>query len=204
MPLTNRVDPFGVLHAVAERGEMYGNRGGRFHRDDRTIRPKAWASDQWLCCVLSFKGRKRRPLMGRGYTELFFLDEVTAFAAGHRPCFECRRTDAVRFAANWARAKGLAAPPKAPAMDAVLQAERVDGLAQRTHRAAADGLPEGAMFTVGSAAFAVKGGKALPWSFAGYGKAQPLPAGEVDVLTPPTTVAILREGYRPLWHSSVG
>lgn len=91
MPLPNRVDPFGAIAAVPERGLFLGNRGGRFHRDDRTIGPRPWASRQWICCVLSFKGRRRTPLMGRGYTELFFLDEVTALAAGHRPCFYCRR-----------------------------------------------------------------------------------------------------------------
>ncbi|QCK85988.1 hypothetical protein E8L99_09575 [Phreatobacter aquaticus] len=204
MPLRNRVDPFGAIHAVADRGTMYGNRGGRFHRDDGTLKARAWASDQWLCCVLAFKGRKRRPLMGRGYTELFFLDEVTALAAGHRPCFECRRADAVRFAANWARAKGLSQPPKAPEMDALLQTERVDGLTQRAHRGTAADLPDGAMFAVGGRAFAMRNRRALPWSFAGYGDAVALPAGEVSVLTPPTMVAVLRDGFEPGWHPSAG
>lgn len=204
MPLRNRVDPFGAIHAVAERGTMYGNRGGRFHRDDGSLKPRLWASDQWLCCVLAFKGRKRRPLLGRGYTELFFLDEVTALAAGHRPCFECRRADAVRFAASWARAKGLSQPPKAPEMDRVLQAERVEGLRQRVHRTDAADLPDGAMFVVGRTAFAVKGGEALLWSFAGYSKAGALPAGAVSVLTPPTMIAVLRDGFQPGWHPSAG
>jgi hypothetical protein len=203
MPLSNRVDPFGAIHAVADRGTMYGNRGGRFHRDDGSLKPRAWASDQWLCCVLAFKGRKRRPLMGRGYTELFFLDEVTALAAGHRPCFECRRADAVRFAASWARAKGLDRPPRAPEMDRALQAERVHGLAQRTHQLKASDLPDGAMFAVEGRPFAVRSGRALAWSFAGYGEAIALPAGEVSVLTPPTIIAVLEDGYRPQWHSGV-
>jgi hypothetical protein len=200
MPLQNRVDPFGAIAAVPERGLFYGNRGGGFHRADKTLRPRPWASRQWLCCVLAFKGRRRAPLMGRGYTELFFLDEVTALAAGHRPCFECRRADATRFAAAWARAKGLARPPSAPEMDAVLHGERVDGWAKRTWRAEAVGLPDGTMIADGGEAFALRGGTALPWSFAGYAAGKALPKGQVDVLTPPAMVDVLREGFEPVWH----
>ncbi len=202
MPLPNRVDPFGAIAAVPERGLFLGNRGGRFHRDDRTIGPRPWASRQWICCVLSFKGRRRTPLMGRGYTELFFLDEVTALAAGHRPCFECRRADATRFAAAWARAKGLPAPPKAPDMDTVLHAERLQGRGKRTWTAEAVGLPDGAMIAVGGQAFAVRGGQVLPWSYGGYGEGHSLPLGPVDVLTPPAIVALLRQGFAPVWHPS--
>ncbi|MDP2803767.1 MAG: hypothetical protein Q8O26_17995 [Phreatobacter sp.] len=204
MPLPNRVDPFGRIAAVPERGLFLGNRGGRFHRDDRTIGPRPWASRQWICCVLAFKGRRRAPLMGRGYTELFFLDEVTALAAGHRPCFECRRADATRFAAAWARAKGLSKPPSAPEMDAVLHGERLEGRGKRTWRAEAAGLPDGAMIAVGGQAFAVRGGKALPWSFGGYRTALPRPSREVDVLTPPSILAVLNQGFTPAWHPSAG
>src|SRR6266511_2726230 len=102
MPLQNRVDPFGSLIATPARGAWFGNRGGRFHRDDRTLGGRQWASRQWICCALSFKAR-RHQVWGPGFTDLFFLDEVTAFAAGHRPCFECRRKDAVAFAAAWAK-----------------------------------------------------------------------------------------------------
>src|SRR5262249_30089580 len=97
MSLQNRVDPFGELFASPARGTLMGNRGGKFHADDRHLTGRRWVSRQWICCVLAFKGR-RRDVWGRYYTELFFLDEVTAFAAGHRPCFECRRKDAERFA----------------------------------------------------------------------------------------------------------
>jgi hypothetical protein len=204
MPLPNRVDPFGAIAAVPERGLFLGNRGGRFHRDDRTLGPRPWMSRQWICCVLAFKDRRRTPLMGRGYTELFFLDEVTGLAAGHRPCFECRRADATRFAAAWARAKGLAAPPKAPEMDAVLHQERLEGRAKRTWKAEAVGLPDGTMIAVGGQALAVRGGKALPWSYGGYGPVSSLPSGPVDVLTPPSVVAVLSEGFAPIWHPSAG
>ena len=112
MPLPNRVTPFGDLIAVASRGLFMGNRGGRFHRDDRTLGARRWASRQWICCVTEFKQR-HRAVWGNRYTELFFLDEPTAFAAGHRPCFECRRRDAVAFAANWAASLEEPAPPAA-------------------------------------------------------------------------------------------
>src|SRR4249919_1138675 len=111
-----------------------GNRGGRFHTDAKTLMRRRWASRQWICCVLTFKGR-RREVWGKGYTELFFLDEPTALAAGHRPCFECRRHDAQAFAAAFGRGSGEAAP-RAAAIDAVLHAERLDGRAKRRHRAA--------------------------------------------------------------------
>ena len=97
MPLQNRVDPFGALIATPARGLFLGNRGGRFHRDDRTLGRRRWASRQWICCVLRFKGR-RHPVWRDRYTALFFLDEPTALAAGHRPCFECRRADEKAFA----------------------------------------------------------------------------------------------------------
>lgn len=202
MPLPNRVDPFGAIAAVPERGLMYGNRGGRFHRDDQTIGPRPWASRQWICCVLSFKGRRRAPLMGRGFTELFFLDEVTALASGHRPCFECRRADATRFAAAWARAKGLPAPPKAPEMDVVLQAERLDGREKRVHAAGIEDLPDGAMIARGGRAWAVRGDALLPWSYGGYGAPKRRGSGPAQVLTPPTMVAALRAGFVPVWHPS--
>ncbi|MBL8569243.1 MAG: hypothetical protein JNK84_09165 [Phreatobacter sp.] len=204
MPLTNRVDPFGAIAAVPDRGLMYGNRGGRFHRDDKTIGARPWASRQWICCVLSFKGRRRAPLMGSGFTELFFLDEVTALASGHRPCFECRRADATRFAAAWARAKGLPAPPKAPEMDVVLHAERLDGRDKRVHAADIGDLPDGAMIARDGRAWAVRGDVLLPWSYGGYGARQGRGSGSAAVLTPPTMIAALRNGFEPVWHPSAG
>ncbi len=101
MPLQNRVDPFGELIATSARGLFMGNRGGRIHTDGQTLTSRRWASRQWICCVLDFKERQR-DVWGRYYTELFFLDEPTALAAGHRPCFECRRKEAEHFAALFA------------------------------------------------------------------------------------------------------
>ena len=126
MPLQNRVNPFGELCAFSARGLFMGNRGGRFHTDARTLTARRWASRQWICCVLDFKGR-RREVWGRFYTELFFLDEPTALAAGHRPCFECRRKDAQAFAEKWREVHQYRKPPYAVEMDTVLHAERLRG-----------------------------------------------------------------------------
>src|SRR6186713_2001509 len=141
MPLQNRVSPFGELFASPARGTMFGNRGGKFHRDDKTLGSKRFASRQWICCVLQFKNR-RRDVWGRYYTELFFLDEVTALAAGHRPCFECRRAEAVAFAAAFAKEQGLSSPLRAPEMDRILHAERLDGHDKRLHQRTIVDLPD--------------------------------------------------------------
>jgi hypothetical protein len=197
-PLQNRVDPFGEFRAVAERGAMMGNRGGRLHRDDRTLAGRRWTSKRWIVCVCSFKGRWRE-VWGRGYTELFFLDEPTALAAGHRPCFECRRGAAKAFLAAFPGRPGGADP-----MDEALHRERVENRGKRLWRARLGDLPEGAMVARNGRACAVRSGMLLPWSFAGYGTPLPLePAVIANVLTPPSTVAVLTAGYRPMWAESV-
>src|SRR2546423_1619419 len=203
MALQNRVDPFGELIATRARGMLFGNRGGRFHRDDRTLGKRRWASRQWICCVLQFKNR-RRDVWGPGYTDLFFLDEVTALAAGHRPCFECRRVDAKAFAEKWAIAKRDEIP-HAPEMDLVLQSERVNGRTKRTHEVQIDDLPDGAMLALidqPHSAFAVRGGHLLRWSENGYVDKIARPHGATNVLTPPSIMAVLAAGYAPRWHPS--
>jgi hypothetical protein len=199
MPLPNRVTPSGELIATPARGLLFGNRGGRFHRDDRTLGSRRYASRQWICCVLSFKGRQR-DVWGRYYTELFFLDEPTALAAGHRPCFECRRADALAFAERFS-ASGPR--PRAPAMDRVLHAERLDGRARREHRVAFETLPDAAFVALDGAAHAVRGARLLRWSPHGYDGAQARPrSGVANVLTPPSILGVLSRGYAPLWHTS--
>ncbi len=198
--MRNRVTPFGDFTEGPARGLFMGNRGGRIHDDAQRLGARRWASKQWICCALEFKGRRRR-VWGSGYTELFFLDEVTALAAGHRPCFECRRTDARAFAAAWERATGR--PSRAPQIDAILHAERLDGREKRRHRRAIAGLPDAAMVAIADAAFAVRSGRLLRWSPAGYTETLIVPvSGVIDVLTPPSIVATLAEGYRPRWHPS--
>ncbi len=199
MPLQNRVDPFGELFADPARGSLMGNRGGRLHDRQRALGPRRWTSRQWICCKLDCNDRRRK-VWGDGYSELFFLDEVTAFAAGHRPCFECRRRDAENFAALFS---GKTRRARAGTIDKALHAERLDGKAKRTHRRALDNLPDGAMIALRGEAFAVRGKRLLRWTPAGYRRAQPRPRGiEVEVLTPPSILAVLAAGFRPLWHAS--
>jgi hypothetical protein len=195
-PLQNRVDPFGEIRAVADRGRLMGNRGGRFHNDDQTIGRRRWASKQWIACVCEFKGR-RREVFGRFYTELFFRDEPTALAAGHRPCFECRREEAKAFQAAFPDG-----PMRAPEMDVRLDVERRDpGRLKR--RVALEGLPDGAMVVWREAPYLVAGGRLWPWSFGAYGEPQARPLlGDVAVLTPPLILAALRAGYQPRWDGT--
>ena len=202
MPLQNRVDPFGELIATSARGLFLGNRGGRFHRDDQTLGKRRWSSRQWICCVLQFKGR-HHPVWRDRYTALFFLDEPTAFAAGHRPCFECRRADATAFAEKWAQAK-RGAVPRAPAMDLVLQSERLDGRTKRKHERAFADLPDGAFVVLSDAAYAVRGSHLLRWSDAGYTEKIARERGMATVLTPPSMVDVLSAGYQPQWHPTAG
>jgi hypothetical protein len=199
MPLQNRVSPFGEFIATPARGLVMGNRGGRLHDAKRQLGGRRWTSKQWICCKLEFNNRHRK-VWGDGYSELFFLDEVTALAAGHRPCFECRRQDADHFAALFCGQKNRAS---AAAMDKVLHAERLIGRAKRTHRRALDALPDGAMIAIEGEAFAVRANQLLRWTPAGYADAQARPRGiDVDVLTPPSMLAVLTAGYTPLWHDS--
>jgi len=202
MPLQNRIRPDGTIVADPARGTFMGNRGGRLHLDDRTLGPRRWASRRWICCRLDFKGR-RRTVMGPGYTELFFLDEVTALAAGHRPCFECRREDANAFAALFGVAMGLGRPARADEMDDRLHRERV--APKTTPLSTVASLPDGAMFRLGHSFVAKRGDRLAAWSCAGYSPVHPS-AGEmaapVEVLTPPSIVAVLARGYRPAFHES--
>jgi hypothetical protein len=202
MSFQNRVDPFGELNADRSRGLLMGNRGGRIHTDDQKLTRRRWASRQWICCVLDFKNRQR-DVWSRFYTELFFLDEVTALAAGHRPCFECRRRDAEIFAECWRQAFKLRSRPRAAEMDAVLHAERLDGRAKRLHRRGIDSLPDGAIVTLEQGAFAVRGNALLQWTPTGYDARRRRPRGiAVDVLTPPAILSVLAGGYSPQWHPS--
>jgi len=202
MPLPNRVDPFGNLFATPARGTLMGNRGGKFHTDAQSLTARRWVSRQWICCVLDFRGRHRH-VWGRYYTELFFLDEVTAFAAGHRPCFECRRADAEQFAELFAEPPRGRDRVSAKAMDDVLHAERLDGKAKRIHRLELDRLPDGAMVALDGEAFALRAGELMRWSPSGYTAGRKPPRGiAVDVLTPPSILSVLKDGYLPLWHPS--
>src|ERR1700744_3731405 len=156
MPLQNRVTPFGEIVAVSDRGLFTGNRGIIHDPAIRTLLTKRWSSPAWLTCVCEFRGRRRKVMGGRSWTELFFLDEATAFAAGHRPCFYCRRDDANRFRAAWEEGNGVA-DLLAPEMDAVLHRERLDRRNKRLHELPMplNRLPDGTMVASGEASFLV-------------------------------------------------
>ncbi len=204
MPLQNRVDPFGTLHAVPDRGLFMGNRGGCFHRADQTLKDRRWTSRRWIICVLIFKDRRRALMQPGLYTEIFFLDEATALAGGHRPCFECRRAEAGAFKGGLVGLCHLSAGDSIDKLDALAAGEIQDMLAGTRPRedvAPAD-LPDGAMYAVGGAAFLKHSGAARAWSFQGYGARQPLHTSGKR-LTPSISCEALRSGYRPLLHSSV-
>ena len=202
MPLQNRVTPSGEIVADPHRGLFTGNRGIIHDPATKTLLKKRWSSPAWLTCVCEFRGRRRKMMGGRSWTELFFLDEATAFAAGHRPCFFCRRDDANRFRAAWEQGNGVA-DLLAKEMDAVLHRERLDGRKERLHGLPMrlEKLPDGAMVSSGEASFLIAGGKALQWSFAGYREAS-APIERVMLLTPPSTVRAFSAGYEPALHPS--
>jgi hypothetical protein len=198
MPLQNRVTPFSELVADPARGLVYGNRGC-LHDGHGQVR-RRYNGKRWIACRLEFKGWHRAPLLQPGrFTELFFLDEATAFAAGHRPCALCRREDYNRLVALL----GLGAD----AIDAQLHSERVDLTTRRQlrHEAAFDNLPDGTFVVHESAPWLVLGDELLRWTAGGYDARTSRPGGRALVLTPPTLVDVLRSGWRslvPILHPS--
>ena len=171
-PLQNRVLPDGEIVAIPERGLFMGNRGGRIHDPaTRTLSRRRYTSRAWIGCLLAFRDR-HEVVLGPGYTQLFFTDEPTALAAGHRPCWFCRRQEALAYAAAVADGLGLPARPTAPELDRLLHAERLDGRRKRLHRLPVGSLPDGAMLVRDSAFLAVRGRQLLRYSPAGYTAAE--------------------------------
>ena len=203
MPLQNRVTPFGEIVADPHRGMFTGNRGIIHDPATKALLGKRWSTPAWLTCVCEFRGRRRKVMGGRSWTELFFLDEATAFAAGHRPCFFCRRDDALKFRAAWEEGNGVA-EILARDVDAVLHRERLAGRGKRLHALPKplEKLPDGAMVASGEASYLIADGKALQWSPAGYREASE-PVRNAMLLTPPSTVRAFSAGYRPVLHASV-
>jgi hypothetical protein len=210
MARQNRVTPFGEIIATPERGTSMGNRGVLHDDEGRVRRP--WQVKRWLVCRLEFNGRRRVVMAPGRYTELFFLDEATGLAAGHRPCFECRRRSFHAFRDAWAAGNpGLigAGRPTASLMDDQLHTERVGpGRSKRTVRAAIDGLPDGVLVTRdegGDRPYLLWEGHLLAWSPGGYTGRIRRPDGEtISVLTPGSTVGAIRAGYVPEVHPSAG
>jgi len=208
MSLQNRVTPTGEIVADPRRGLMLGNRGC-LHGHGRSLGVSRWRSKLWICCVLEWKGVRRDPMPPGRWTALFFLDEATALAAGHRPCGYCRRGDYLAFATAWQQARSLPLRPRAVEMDAQLHSERVHrSRRQRTHMCAVGDLPDGVIVRCGSEPALLVGGEPRIWSFDGYGAPQLRPAlarqadAMCEVLTPPSIVAAIAAGYRPMVHPS--
>jgi hypothetical protein len=204
VPAPNRVDPWGEIVAIGQRGLFMGNRGC-LHRDRRIVRP--WQVRRWITCVLEYKGWVAPKWEPGRWTPLFFWDEAVALAAGHRPCALCRRADFNAWLDGWHSAFGER--PKVDPMDRRLHADRRDGKAQRRHTRAWTELPVGAFAVVDDAG----GGDALPalvlrdrlvpWSAGGYGPPVDRPhRGNATVLTPRASIDVMIHGYRPALHPS--
>jgi hypothetical protein len=203
MPLQNRVTPAGEIIADPARGTFMGNRG-ILHDDRRRLGRSRWKHKAWIICRIAFRGRHRQVMTPRRYTELFFLDEAVAIAAGHRPCYECRRAAYEAWRVAWSRATGNSAQPSAPEMDARLHRERVDRKTRtaRLWSTPFDDLPAGAFVLLGGQAHLVCDELLLPWSPVGYDTAIARPTGTARVLTPLTACRVLAAGYLPEIHAS--
>jgi hypothetical protein len=202
MPLQNRVTPEGDIIADPHRGLFTGNRGIIHDPASKTLLNKRWSNPAWLICVLEFRGRRREVMAQRNWTELFFLDEATAFAAGHRPCFFCRRDDANRFRAAWEQGNGVK-DVHAPDIDAVLHRERfASGKKLHPLPMRIEKLPDGTMVRDGDESFLIARGRAWRWSAAGYTEAE-RGLDDAKLLTPPSTMRAFAAGYKPLLHPSV-
>jgi hypothetical protein len=202
MPLQNRVTPRGEIVAVAARGSLMGNRGRLHDGERRLVRRHVAGYRAWVTCVLQFKGRRRTVMTPGRYTELFFFDEATALAAGHRPCGECRREDFLRFKRAWLagnRQLGLPADVTIQPIDRHLHADRLDAHGQRTFVADSRTLPDGVLVASEDdpRAWLLWRDRLWPWSPAGYGEPRRVGRGRVVVLTPRSTVAALAAGYTP-------
>lgn len=210
MPRQNRVSPFGEIAAVAARGAAMGNRGRLHHVSGKILRP--WQVTRWLLCRLEFNGRKRTVMGPNTYTELFFLDEATGLAAGHRPCFECRRASYHAFASAWARGNPqlieAVQTPTAGLIDLRLHEERIGAdNAQKTHRAKLEDLPDGVFVTLDddrNQPLLVHRGFLYRWTHAGYStRVRHDLRRSVTVLTPRSTVNAIASGYAPEVHPSL-
>jgi hypothetical protein len=210
MPLQNRVTPFGGLIATPERGTLLGNRG-LLHDPEKRIK-REWLLVRWIYCLLEFKGRRRRVMSPGRYTELFFLDEATSLAAGHRACAECKRARYNEFREAWVAANPhtfASERPSAVEIDNVLHHERLEGKrTKRVFQARLGELPDGVFVTLEYARdqpLLVQGDSLLAWSPGGY-RARLLRNRHerVSVLTPESTVKVIRAGFAPAVHASAG
>jgi hypothetical protein len=201
MPLQNRVDPFANLIRSAARGAMMGNRGGALHNSGLEI-VRVYKSRRWITCLLQFRDRHRVVMSPNRYTELFFLDEAVAFAAGHRPCAECRRGRYNAFREAWQLAHRPAESPFADEMDAELHKARIDRGRKVTYEAELRALPDGCFVQIEGLPYLVLGNALLLWTPEGYARRDARWDSIVRVLTPEPIVGCFRHGYRPETHES--
>ena len=199
MPRQNRVTPFGDLIAVTDRGLMFGNRGVLHDSEQRIVRNSR--GRRWIVCALEFRGRHREVMQPNRYTELFFLDEATALAAGHRPCAECRYRDYQHFRRCWASAHDELAEilPSADQIDARLHLDRVTTTgARKTYVDEIGALPDGVFIVRNDEPWLIRGKELLRWTPAGYDRQETRPSrGQMTVLTPRGTVRTIVAGYQP-------
>jgi len=198
--LQNRVDPSGNIISTSARGAWMGNRGQLHDEHQQIVRP--FKLKAWLTCMLQYKGRYRKVMSPNRYTELFFLDEVTAFAAGHRPCFECRRKDYERFKSFWItgnRKLGFDHNTSINNIDKVLHKERIGSKGEKiTYKEKIKSLPDGAFVQIDDKTYLLAKEQLYPWTAFGYEAPIPLPETEiVTVLTPKSTVNAFKAGYKP-------
>ncbi|WP_020559487.1 hypothetical protein [Thiofilum flexile] len=207
MTFQNRVDPWGRLHAVSVRGEYMGNRG-ILHNEQQQIVTQ-WRHKSWVTCEREFKDRQRKVFSPGSYTELFFLDEATAFSAGHRPCAECRRARYNEFKALWCSANLETNSPKSvpiSKIDELLHSERVNNDGKITFQMEFGAVPEGAFIDMNGTAFLLWQGHLHQWSYQGYSQSDLIlsPSAVVTVLTPASIVRLFSKGFKPLVHESAG
>ncbi|MCE0733636.1 hypothetical protein LWH48_12685 [Halomonas sp. G15] len=204
MPLQNRVDPSGQILSSPARGTLMGNRGTLHDAEKKVV--KTHSVQRWIICVLKFKGRRRELMTPGKYTELFFLDEASALAAGHRPCQECQRERALEFKRYWALANRPEDPDGVlmPEMDRQLHHERIARRRKVTWQSSVEALPDGAFFEHDGQAYLVWEGNHWRWSFEGYHQSEPCGSRTVvNVLTPKSTVRALQAGFGPSVHRSI-
>jgi len=198
--LQNRVDPLGNIICTSARGAWMGNRGQLHDENQQILRP--FKLKAWLTCLLHFKDRRRQVMAPNRYTELFFLDEATAFAAGHRPCFECRRKDYDRFKAFWITGNarlGFDLQTSINDIDKILHKERVGRKGEKvTYQEKVKNLPEGTFVLIGDKPHLLANKQFYAWTPSGYEEPVILTGTEtVSVLTPVSTVNAFKAGYKP-------
>ena len=203
MPLQNRVTPFGEIVAIGQRGLLMGNRGIIHDPATRTLLARRWTNKAWVICRCDFRGVRRHVMGRRSWTELFFFDEAIALAAGHRPCYFCRREAALAFARAWMRAQGIASV-SASDIDSRLHLQRLQDGRKRVHplRIAPGHLPDGAAIVLSGEAYVMVRGLAFRWSACGYDQPQRLKRAD-GLLTPPSIVSALRAGYACVLHPTL-